>query len=472
MDLSSFLLLYAVTACAATLTTTVTKRVAGRWYLAGVVIAAAAVTTGAVSLANRGENVVLQSLLRFFELERLHIASATSGALCGLLGSMALSTFNGTFWRRLAPSLVYVASVLCLSVLVLQSQISSWLPDPNASASSGTVQRKVVPGFRVEQVAELSVAPTAMAIDPATGSIYVTGYAGVSYQNGVVVRLEQTDSGMKQERVATYLNRPHGLAFHKGDLFVSRSGQFTRAVAGNLVQERTGAITRLQDVDQDGVYEYYTDVISDLPGAQQPDGLHSNNGIAFGSDGHLYITVGAPSDHGPVLDDQAGTILRAFEDGTGLSVFARGFRNPFDLVFGRDGELFCTDNDSGAFGGGDEINHVVEGGHYGHPYSVFKELRVTGTIDPILNVSSAQGITYAKPGSLVPGFDDCLYFAAYGDDQINRLRLRRHGATFDGEVEFFASIPKVLDVLVAPDGSALYACSHDYKKVYRILPEK
>ena len=77
----------------------------------------------------------------------------------------------------------------------------------------------------------------------------------------------------------------------------------------------------------------------------------------------LFITVGTPSDHGPSDHPYAGTIIQSRADGTEKKVFARGFRNPFGIAFGPDGELFVTDNDS-ASNSGDEINHVRYGSRW------------------------------------------------------------------------------------------------------------
>lgn len=202
----------------------------------------------------------------------------------------------------------------------------------------------------------------------------------------MVARLvEDPASGaVRETQIATNLNRVHGLAFHGNDLYVSRSGQHTRARNGTLTEVNTGTVTLLRDLDGDGIMDYYHDLFDDLPGAQGPDQLHQNNGIAFDPAGYLYVTVGVHSDRAPAVGPFEGTILRCRADGSERTVFARGLRNPFDLAFGPDGELFCTDNDASDRQSGDELNHIVEGRHYGFPYADGTMKHPAGTTSPIL----------------------------------------------------------------------------------------
>jgi glucose/arabinose dehydrogenase len=304
------------------------------------------------------------------------------------------------------------------------------------------------------------------------GHLYVSGYGGIALQNGSVLRIErdpQTGS-TREVQVAGYLNRPHGIAFHDGALYISRAGQYTRAKNGRIVQENTGTVTRVQDLDGDGRFDHYTDVVSDLPGAQQPDGMHQNNGIAFDTEGNLLVTVGIAADHS--AHPYAGTILRSGPDGANITVFARGLRNPYDVAVGPDGSLFCTDNDPDDTSPGDALYHVVLGGHYGFPYASSESgTEVIGTQRPLLRSKSPlEGITYVPAGRFPDGFDNCLYVASFGDGHINRIRLERNGDSYRATMDTFARVPGALDVTFAPDG-ALYACSFDQRKIYRITPK-
>jgi hypothetical protein len=251
-------------------------------------------------------------------------------------------------------------------------------------------------------------------------------------KNGGVARLDYDPStgAVSEREIVRNLDRPNGIALHKGELYISRSGRFTRARDGRLEEVATGAVTLVKDLDGDGVMDFFHDVVTDLPGAQGPDPLHQNNGIAFDGDGNLYVTVGAHSNRAPTMGKYEGTIVRAPHDGSQPSVYATGLRNPFDLAFGPDGELFCTDNDIG-FGNAEELNHVVEGGHYGHPYLFGSEPHPPEFTPPIwlYRTSTLQGMAYANSEKLPDRFRNCLYVVSGGSGEIHQVRLYRDGET-------------------------------------------
>lgn len=472
--LTALLLTYTVAACAAVMMAALVDRGANRSR--GVVAASVAVIGGATvaALVQPGRNVVVQMSLLLAQLDRPTLAAAAAGCMTGLLAGSALRLGGLTIWRRVALGLVHLAAAFGLAALVAKDAISPYLSTPDASATdSGLIERAAAPGFRIEMVHQLSCAPTSLAIDD-RGTLYVAGYAGLAFQNGVVMRIDQPTPGAAYQEtpVARYLNRPHGLAFFEGDLYISRAGQYTRAVGGKIQQQNTGAVTRCRDLDGDGNFDHFEDMLADLPGAQQPDGLHQNNGIAFDNEGNLFVTVGVLSDHGPTRHPYEGTILRLKRGDTEPVIFARGLRNPYDLAFGPGKSLFCTDNDDNTRGAGDELNLVVEGRHYGHPYASLDSVEVTGTQPPLLTSKSAlEGLAYAPPGSLPAGYDDCLYVASYGDGHVNRIRIDDHGDDAVATMELLARVPGVVDLVVAADERAIYACSHEERKLYRITTE-
>lgn len=429
-------------------------------------------TVTGVSVATTGENSVVQLFLSILKLNRVAVVAFSAGCGFGTLSAFALCSRRASRLRSATLFTAYSLSLAAMLLIVLKNVISPYLPRPDDTGATGGVYRSsVVEKFRVVEVTDLTFAPTSVTVGP-DGNVYIAGLAGMAYQNGVVARVDvSADGDPKTKLVAGYLNRPHGLAFYKDSLYVSRAGQHARAVGGKIIQQNTGAVTRLRDLDGDGRFDQYEDIVKELPGAQQPDGMHQNNGIAFDAHGNLYITVGAPSDHGPSSHPLAGSVLKCRPDGSQLSVFARGFRNPFGICIGPSGEIFATDNDS-SMNAGDELNHVRQGRHYGHPYtSIDARTRVTGAEPALLNCKSAQGLAFAPPGSLPAGFDNALYIAAFGEDCINRVTLTRSGDTFTAKKHFFAKIPGVVDVAISKDG-VIYAVSHYNKKLYRIVTDE
>lgn len=429
------------------------------------------IATTAASLSFPEGNFFFHFFDRILLFDRMTLVYFFTGVTLGLsLGfSLSLSTAGNSISTFIAVSLFVIASNLSLSTIVLKDTISSFLPTPEQMQDpTRSNLEKVASEYSLEKIIECNLLPSAIVCESET-KIFVAGYAGMALQSGGVSEIKTDENGKWSLRnVAGYLSRPHGLAVSKGDLFVSRAGQFTKARDGKLIQEKTGCVTRLQDLNQDGLFDYYTDIVSDLPGAQLPDGLHQNNGIAIDANGWLYTTVGSPSDHGPNWHEVSGTILRCQLDGSELEVFASGFRNPFGISITKNGEVFCTDNDSEANSKGDELNHVRKNQFYGHPYSSISgdDNVVLNSVAPIELFQSAQGICVHPTESTQD--EIIIYVASFGEDTLYRLKLRPEEDSFSVTKSFVASIPNPIGVAVAPDGS-LFVCSHKDRGIYRII---
>lgn len=102
---------------------------------------------------------------------------------------------------------------------------------------------------------------------------------------------------------------------------------------------------------------------------------HPGAMIAFGPDGHLFLTSGDRQlgDPAQVLDDSRGKILRLTPDGTPASgnpfpdapaVWTLGHRNPYGLTFDASGRLWSHEMGPR---GGDELNLIAAGRNYGWP---------------------------------------------------------------------------------------------------------
>jgi len=363
----------------------------------------------------------------------------------------------------------FAMTLVFLGLFTLKDELKPYLVHRDlTSIVTSPGEHSTPEGFVLDEYHQCSFFPVQIAMGP-DECLYATGYQGAALQNGLVAKLQTDAAGRIDEiRVAPNLTRPHGLAFYDGDLYVSRSGQYAKAVSGTMTWINTGAVTRLRDLDGDGEMDFYEDVLSDLPGAQGPDPLHQNNGIAFSPDGLLYTTVGAHSDRAPAMGKYEGTILRSRADGSELTAFAEGFRNPFDVVVGPNGQLFSTDNDANDRRSGDELNHVVEGAHYGFPYADGSTQHPEGTVAPLMVTNgSLQGITYANSLRLPEELRDCLYAVGYENGEILRIRLSRTGDTYAAHSSLFARIPGAVDICVDQDGTFYVSCFHN-QTIYRL----
>ncbi|MCA9211785.1 MAG: PQQ-dependent sugar dehydrogenase [Planctomycetales bacterium] len=331
--------------------------------------------------------------------------------------------------------------------------------------------------FMIEKVADLEFLPIRIAISD-DDRIFVTYsyFEDWGDMGGAIVELKANGaSGRFHSRIVAdspLLMRSYGLASRDGDLYVSRTGLASHAKNGRISYDNTGAITRLQDLDGDGYFEYADDVVTSLPGARGPDTMHQNNGIAFTADGSLYVLSAGPDDR--ALDDHpwGGKVLLCSPDFSSTEVFAEGFRNPFGVMIGPEGELFVTDNDVDE-SPGDELNHVVRDAHYGHPFVVPNEPSVesSGFRAPILlgeHESNYLGMVYATSPALPDEYRNCVYMVDFMQNQILRLKLERVGDTFEvTEMEPFATVTSPVDIAVSSKGE-FYCLSRRTQNVYRI----
>ncbi len=294
---------------------------------------------------------------------------------------------------------------------------------------------------------------------------------------GIVELTRDAATGKYQKRIVAdspLLMRCYGLVARDDELFVSRSGISATATRGAIAYQNTGAVTRLRDVDGDGYFEFADDIVTGLPGARGPDTMQQNNGICFATDGTLYVTTASAANRALTGHPWEGAVLRVSSDLGEPEVIASGFRNPFGIVIGPDGELFVTDNDIDE-NPGDELNHIVPGAHYGHPYVVPNEptAESSGFRDPILvgeHEWNFLGITYATSPSLSDDYRDCLYVADFMQHAIWRIKLERSGDTYKvSDVDKYASVSSPIDIAVTNSGE-FFVISRNTKNLYRIRP--
>jgi putative membrane-bound dehydrogenase-like protein len=359
---------------------------------------------------------------------------------------------------------------------ISSNQVPTATPTPEISVNDIA---SVPAGFNVEIFAHLDEAPTAV-----TSIVFEeSGDLLALVIDGRIYRLHDSDKdGIADETSQILFNLPDspvhlewavGMALFENRIYISDKG-------------RVGYIT---DSDSDGIYETYQSIVEGLPSLVYP--LHSNNGIAFGQDGKLYISVGSTSDHGPLNPEYRyeSSILRVNPDGSELEVFATGFRNSYDITFSPDGRLFAADNapdsldTSLPFYPPEELNYIVEGGDYGFPdvYGNNFVLRETErqsrnpvALLPTSTVSS--GITYYSGDAFPEAYHDGVFIAQYGG--FRRLGkaiifvplIADEEGNYNSEWQefmFFRENYHPLDVMQGPDG-ALYVVEWTRSTILRV----
>lgn len=217
--------------------------------------------------------------------------------------------------------------------------------------------------------------------------------------------------------------------------------------------------------------------------------MHGPNGIAFGPDGFGYVGVGGRSDHGerlvePRLGEQddlepfEASILRFSPDGQQVEVYARGFRNPYDIAWDSMGNLYATDNgkDPDPETGespGDEVHLVIPGGEHGYPYfecSVcFGIPEDVNVIPPILETMPHGAITGVEvyQNKNVPGFYDDLFVVLWSAFEGAQKVVRFSPDT--GQASDFATgFAQPIDITMSPDGD-LYVADYATGIIFRIF---
>jgi glucose/arabinose dehydrogenase len=181
--------------------------------------------------------------------------------------------------------------------------------------------------------------------------------------------------------------------------------------------------------------------------------IHDGGRIAFGPDGHLYVTTGETGD--PELaqdpDSLAGKILRITADGEPAPgnpdpdspVWSLGHRNVQGLAWDDEDRLWASEFGASEW---DELNLIEKGGNYGWP-------RVEGTgggqglIDPqvVLPVEQASpsGLAYV---------DGHLWMAGLRGQRLWRIRVSAAGKASQPKAYFTEDYGRLRTVATAPDG--------------------
>jgi quinoprotein glucose dehydrogenase len=209
---------------------------------------------------------------------------------------------------------------------------------------------------------------------------------------------------------------------------------------------------------------------------------HDFHGLALGHDGKLYYSIGDRGTHvkgkeGQVVDyPDEGAVFRSNPDGTEFELFARGLRNPQELVFDEHGNLFTGDNDSDQ-ADQERLVYLVEGGDsgwrvgYQHPpmgrggpwireglwKPSFKD-RPAYLLPPVCNIEDGpSGLTYYPGTGLTPAYKGHFFITHFkgsiARSGIQTYTIEENGATFKAtSSQAFMGGVLPTDVTFGPDG--------------------
>ncbi|MDB6073745.1 MAG: Cytochrome c, partial [Verrucomicrobiaceae bacterium] len=243
---------------------------------------------------------------------------------------------------------------------------------------------------------------------------------------------------------------------------------------------------RLRDTNGDGVFEEAQEIMHAEGGVG-----HGRNHIKIGPDGWIYVAHGnnvllpknvsskSPlqnysSDQalanpwdGSMFDGNvelpAGHVLRVKPDGTEVQLLAGGFRNPLDVAFNREGELFTFDADmerdvGAAWYVPTRVLQVVAGADYGWRRGTgrFPSWYVD-TLPSVLDIglSSPTAVFFGYGAKFPAKYQEALFCFDWAYGRIIAVTLKLKGAAYGGTQETFMSgrPMNVTDGCIGPDGA-------------------
>jgi glucose/arabinose dehydrogenase len=183
------------------------------------------------------------------------------------------------------------------------------------------------------------------------------GGGSCGHNLGRVLMLPDRDGDGVADRTITLaegLDRPHGIAYHDGALYVAEHGRLIRLPA------RDSALGPA-DVEV---------VVPNLP--INPGNGHWTRTLAIAPNGTVYVSAGSSCNVCEEDEPRRAAVLQYNRDGSGERILARGLRNAVGIaVDPTRGSLWATVNQRDLLGDDfppDYVTVVQEGDHFGWPF--------------------------------------------------------------------------------------------------------
>jgi putative heme-binding domain-containing protein len=255
------------------------------------------------------------------------------------------------------------------------------------------------------------------------------------------------------------------------------------------VANNSKVFCRLRDLDGDDQFEQIDELLRTEGGVG-----HGRNHVKLGPDGMIYLVHGnnvvAPpnvspeSPLRPIQDDRlipcswdtqmfdgdvtlpAGHILRGDPEGKSWTLIAAGLRNPMDVAFNEDGEMFTFDADMEWDVGTPwyrpcRVNHVISGADFGWRRGVSKWPEYFPDCGPtILNIglASPTAVEFGTRSRFPLNWRGALFMADWAYGRIIAVHLQPQGSSYTGKAEHFVTGKplNVTDLAFGPDGAMYF----------------
>lgn len=218
---------------------------------------------------------------------------------------------------------------------------------------------------------------------------------------------------------------------------------------------------------------------------------HFGHRIAFGPDGHLWISSGERQKFDPAQDmaSNLGKVLRLNDDGSvpkdnpfaadggvAAQVWSLGQRNPLGLAFNPQGELWEVEMGPK---GGDELNRIDRGANYGYPV-VSNGDHYDGRpipdhdTQPQFQAPALSWTPVISPSSLIfytgdkfPQWQGSAFISGLSSQSLVRV-------SFDGdtarEAQRFDMVARIRSVAQGPDGDLYLLEDGDKARLLQLAP--
>lgn len=285
------------------------------------------------------------------------------------------------------------------------------------------------------------------------------------------------------------IGHAHGLLWAFNSLYVSVNERWEDGNGKQLTENGSG-VYRLQDSDADGQLDKITRLIK-LDGS----GEHGPHSLVLSPDGkQIYFIAGNHTDipqkvannsrlpsnwdedglFPPYLDARGhandikapgGWIARFDPDGTNWELIAAGFRNPFDMAFNNDAELFAFDSDMEWDIGMPwyrpiRVCHVTSGAEFGWRTGSGKwPDYYPDNLPAVVNLGqgSPTAVLMGQKLDFPARYKNGMFVFDWSFGTTYFIDLQPEGSTYTGELEeFFSGTPLPLTDAIAGSDGALY----------------
>lgn len=384
---------------------------------------------------------------------------------------------------------------LLVSLLFLLSACANPDVESEQDATSEDEEKEIVydipKGFELEELYHPKGSSHGSWVALAEGDnglFYASDQWGDLYQFQIPEVGATLDSTMV-DSVDLEIGRAHGLLWAFNSLYVSVNAKWEDD-DGEQLRENGSGVYRLRDTDEDGKLDSLQ-LLLKLEG----DGEHGPHSLVLSPSGEeIYFIAGNHTlvpealtknsrlpntwdednlfppyldarGHANDIEAPGGWIAKTDPEGKNWELISAGFRNPFDMGFNQDGELFAFDADMEWDIGMPwyrpiRVCHVTSGSEFGWRTGSGKwPAYYTDNLSAVINLGqgSPTAVVMGKDLDFPAEYKTGMFVFDWSFGTTYYVELNPSGSTYQGEKqEFFSGTPLPLTDAIAGSDGALY----------------